>query len=213
MLRRLLRKFKQIAASDNQVISGGSVTFGITTGENPKIGRPRRIEGAQYMKFGDNCQLGANAWISAYDTYGPSKQKFNPQIIFGNNVFIGDYATITCINKVILEDHVEISDFLYISDNLHSITPEEGIPIRDRRLISRGYVKIGAYTGVGINCAILPGVTLGKHCVVGAHSVVTKSFPDYSVIMGNPAVLLKTFDPQTKKWVFPKKEQQQNQEA
>ncbi|MBI3883108.1 MAG: acyltransferase [Sphingobacteriales bacterium] len=178
--------------------------FGVKTGVGTTIGKPRRpIDGKEYISLGDNSYIGPDCWLAAYDAYEYSQQKFTPQITIGNNVFIGSYSSITSINKIIIEEGVETADFLYISDHTHSIIPEEGVPIRKRRLISRGYVKIGAYTGIGINVAILPGVTLGKYCIVGAYSVVTKSFPDYSLISGNPAVLVKTYCVEKKKWLSP----------
>lgn len=55
-----------------------------------------------------------------------------------------------------------------------------------------GPVEIGDHSWIGANAVIMPNVTLGKYCVVAANSFVNKSFPDFSVVGGNPAKLLKT---------------------
>lgn len=56
-------------------------------------------------------------------------------------------------------------------------------------------VRIGDYCWIGMNTMILPGVVLGPRTIVGAGSVVTKSFPDgFCVICGNPAKLIRTLD-------------------
>jgi acetyltransferase-like isoleucine patch superfamily enzyme len=47
----------------------------------------------------------------------------------------------------------------------------------------------------------LPGVTLGAHCIVGTRSVVTRSFPAYSLLVGNPARCVKIYDPASSTWV------------
>lgn len=177
--------------------------FEVKRGENTIIGPCRRLEGAKYITFGKNCLVGANGWFGAYDYYANSQQTFSPCIEIGDNVFIGDNAIITAVNKVIIEEGVEISHDVYISDHVHSNTPEEGIPLTKRRLVSRGYVKIGAYTGVGLRSVISQGVTLGKYCFVTPNSVVTRSFPDYSMVRGNPAILIKVFSKEKNKWEDP----------
>jgi acetyltransferase-like isoleucine patch superfamily enzyme len=52
---------------------------------------------------------------------------------------------------------------------------------------TRGAVRIGAYTFVGAGSSVLPGVNVGKGCLIGAGSLVTKDVPDYSIVVGSPA--------------------------
>lgn len=54
----------------------------------------------------------------------------------------------------------------------------------------RGPVEIGEYTFIGAQSVILPDVNIGKGCIVGAKSMVTKSIPDYSIVSGNPAEII-----------------------
>ncbi|MFM9138588.1 MAG: acyltransferase, partial [Actinomycetota bacterium] len=52
-------------------------------------------------------------------------------------------------------------------------------------------VRIGAGSWLGHGVVVLPGVTIGKHVAVGAHSVVTKDLPDFCVAVGNPARIIR----------------------
>ena len=54
-------------------------------------------------------------------------------------------------------------------------------------------IKKGAW--VGADSTILPGVTVGKYAIVGSDSVVTKDVPDYAVVVGNPAKVIKYLEP------------------
>ena len=57
----------------------------------------------------------------------------------------------------------------------------------DSKLDHFGKIKIGDYSYIGERCMIMPGVTIGKRCIVGGGSVVTKSVPDGCMVAGNPA--------------------------
>ena len=58
--------------------------------------------------------------------------------------------------------------------------------------VFKGKIKVGDGSWIGDNVTFLPGSGVGKGCVVGAGSVVTKEFDDFSVIAGNPAILIRT---------------------
>ena len=66
--------------------------------------------------------------------------------------------------------------------------------------ITTSPIHIGEHTIIGANVIVLPGVNIGKHCFIGAGCVVTKDIPDYCVTVGNPARIIKQFNPQTQMW-------------
>lgn len=59
--------------------------------------------------------------------------------------------------------------------------------------LTKKEIIIGDHSWIGASSIIMPGVTLGKFCVVAANSFVTNSFPDYSIVGGSPAKLIRTF--------------------
>ena len=68
------------------------------------------------------------------------------------------------------------------------------------RGISLGGEQIGDETWIGIHASIIGPVKIGKHCVIGANSVVTHDIPDYSVVVGNPGKIVKKCDCEKKLW-------------
>ena len=86
---------------------------------------------------------------------------------------------------------IHIGKGCYIADNVGIITTNHDIYNLKKHVDGKA-VYIGDFSWVGMNSMILPGVILGDHTIVGAGSVVTKSFPEgYCVIAGNPAKIIK----------------------
>ncbi|MFU1993390.1 acyltransferase [Priestia megaterium] len=92
---------------------------------------------------------------------------------------------------------IEIGDNVRITYGVKFITHDGGIYVlRNLGLADKGAVygkiRIGDNTFIGNDVIILPGVTIGSNCVIGAGSVITRSIPDNSVAAGVPAKPLRT---------------------
>ena len=87
---------------------------------------------------------------------------------------------------------ITIEDDVMIAANVSLITNNHDVYDRPVLLCKPVHIKQGAW--IGANATILPGVTVGKYAVVAAGSIVTKDVPDYTVVAGNPAKVIKELD-------------------
>lgn len=103
----------------------------------------------------------------------------------GNDCFISTKNWPTEAYLVEVGDHVRIAGntSFFTHGGIYTIRKYYNDPNLDRF----GKIKIGDYTSIGENCIINPGVSIGKCCIVGGGSVVTKSIPDGCMVGGNPA--------------------------
>ncbi len=109
------------------------------------------------------------------------------------DVVIGEYTRIgihnTIIGPVCIGSHVNLAQGITVSALNHNFV--DSSKRIDEQGISTKPVVIGDDVWIGANAVILPGVTIGKHCVVAAGAVVTKDVPDNSLVGGVPAKILK----------------------
>ena len=135
-------------------------------------------------------------------------EKETGNISIGERVFIGGGTTFICIEQINISDDVMFSwGCTVIDNNAHSlVSAERKNDVLDwKKGVEQN--KVGAYKNwsvvksapiivkskawIGFNVILLKGVTIGEGAVVGAGSVVTKDVPDYAVVAGNPARIIK----------------------
>lgn len=128
--------------------------------------------------------------------YCVNRTGINPTLKIGKCANIGELNHITCINSIEIGDGLLTGKYVTITDNSHGdgSTQERLIPPYDRPLFSKGPVRIGNNVWIGDKATILPGVCIGDNVIIGANSVVTKDVPDYVVVVGNPARIIKKYE-------------------
>ena len=109
------------------------------------------------------------------------------------DVVIGDYTRIgihcTVIGPVSIGSHVNLAQGIVVTALNHNF--EDATKRIDQQGVSTKPVVIGDDVWIGANAVILPGVTIGRHVVVAAGAVVTKDVPEYSIVAGVPAKVIK----------------------
>jgi acetyltransferase-like isoleucine patch superfamily enzyme len=101
---------------------------------------------------------------------------------------------ITAKRRIAIGRHVLFSNNVFICDHLHAFD-DLGTPVMRQGATEARPVEIGEGTWLGINVVVMPGVRVGRHCVIGANSVVTHDVPDFGVAVGAPARLVRSLAP------------------
>lgn len=162
-------------------------------GEKSRIFKPLKITNPKYMTLKSRVVINKYSWLL---TIQINEKK--PELIFDDDVIIGHFNHITCVNRVYIGKNVLTADRVYITDNYHGYE-DINMPISKQPVKSKGEVIIGDETWIGDNVSII-SCKIGKHCIIGANSVVNRDIPDYCIAAGAPAKIVKRYNFQSKKW-------------
>ncbi|HJD15959.1 MAG TPA: acyltransferase [Candidatus Enterococcus stercoripullorum] len=154
------------------------------------IGKPCFIEGAKRIHIGSKTRIFPGIRMEAHG---------NGKISIGDNCAIEQNVHLTAAdNALVIEDNVTILANSFITninhnyENISCSVLEQGFNVKNTR--------IGEGCFIGHGAAIQAGTILGKHCIVGTNSVVKGEFPDYCVIVGAPAKIIKVYNKDSEKW-------------
>ncbi len=117
---------------------------------------------------------------------------FGNRVRFGKGVFINHSAILSASGGIEFEDGVMVAPGVRIATINHDMNERHSI-------YTYGKVTIKKNAWIGMNATICPGVTIGKYAVVAAGAVVVKDVPDYAVVAGVPAKIIRYQDPAEQK--------------
>jgi acetyltransferase-like isoleucine patch superfamily enzyme len=156
---------------------------------------------AHRIKLGNSVRIMKDVCL---DILAPPEQNGEPIVAIDDNVGIGPCCHISAKNHIHLERDIIIAQSSIISDHIH--TPGDSTPPnRELGGSEGGRIRIGQGSWIGSGVAIVctrGELVLGRNCVVAANALVTRSFPPYSVIIGNPGRVIRRFDPAKNAWVI-----------
>ncbi len=164
------------------------------------IRRPVYIRGKRNINFGIDLTTGVALRIDAF-----SNIKNHKTLILGNHIELNDYVHIGAVEKIEIGNNVLIASKVFITDHNHGSYGFNNIhdnpnTLPNDRTIYSSPVKIEDNVWIGEFVSVLPGVTIGKGSIIGAMSVVSKSIPPFSIAVGIPAKVIKSFNFETGKW-------------
>jgi acetyltransferase-like isoleucine patch superfamily enzyme len=145
---------------------------GITIRSNVSIRHPETIE------FGDGVWIGEQTVIHG---------RFDGHCVIGAGTWIGPHSYMDA-RDLVLGEQVGWGPGAKVLGSMHT-----GVPVEEPIIatpLAVGPVRIGAWADIGVNATLLPGVTLGQGCIIGAGAVVTRDVAAFVKVAGVPARVL-----------------------
>jgi acetyltransferase-like isoleucine patch superfamily enzyme len=159
---------------------------------------PIVVRGKRYIDFGYNLTTGRQCQIEVNGVHD------HVCLCFGKNINIGNNVRIQCAEKISIGDNVLMGSRITIIDNSHGSysgeVQDNPSSEPDKRMLKTENISIGNNVWIGDGVVIQSGVKIGDGCVIAANSVVTKSFPDSTMLAGVPANAIKVFNDESMKW-------------
>lgn len=135
---------------------------------------------------GDKCtniRIGSSTFID-----------YPENLIIANNVYIGHHNFIEASNRIQIDEGCQITSFISItthsSHNSIRLYGNQYSNVKNHIGYIKGAISIGKFCFVGPHVTIMPDTIIGEGCVVAAYSFVKGNFPPFSLISGNPAIVI-----------------------
>lgn len=165
-------------------VSGAFESFG----KRSVISVPVRLSGVHRISIGSGVGLGPGCWLQTLDPPGGGR----PRLAIGDGVVSSGGTVLSAAREVVVERGVLFARNVYVGDHIHEYR-DAGVAVQLQPLAKLAPIRIGEGAWLGQNVVVCPGVTIGRGSVIGANSVVTVSVPEFSLAVGAPARVVRTF--------------------
>ncbi len=168
--------------------------FGKDAGFQP----PVTVIGRDRVSLGDGTFFHSGAWLSVVDEH--NGRRYDPKLTIGDRCLFARNVWISCVGEITIGDEVLVGDGVLITDTYHEYQdPDTAIMLQPMAPPKPVHVGDGALLNTG--CVITAGVTIGARAFVAANAVVTTDVPPNTVVVGNPARAIRTYDRAAGAWV------------
>jgi acetyltransferase-like isoleucine patch superfamily enzyme len=159
------------------------------------------VDGAKYISMGDRVWLQRGAWLSVplFEMDNVEKRAY---LVIGEGTRIGPNCTISAANKIHIGKNVLFGPNVTIVDHMHQYINVHQ-PVSHQGILGKGEIIMEDDSWIGVNVTIYAHnkkIIIGKGSVIAANSVIRNNVEPYSVVSGNPARLIKKYDPATNRW-------------
>ena len=165
----------------------GADRFG-TLGEGSIVNPPAMILGHERIHVGEDVRILPRAFLSVGGEREGDCE--DARLVIGDRVRIGFDMVIACCGSIAIGDDVLTADRVFIGDTYHEYR-DVTRPIAHQGAHPPQPVSIGRGAFLGVGCTVLQGVEVGEGAFVGAGAVVTRDVPPFSVVVGNPARVIR----------------------
>jgi carbonic anhydrase/acetyltransferase-like protein (isoleucine patch superfamily) len=151
--------------------------------------------------IGDSVYIARDTWLNVPEPGADDP----PSILLEDGCRIGRRCMISAKNLVRIGTDVILGPSVLIADHSHEFSNMD-LPIHAQGLTAGGTVLIERNCWVGYGAAIIctsGNLSIGRNSVIGANSVVTHSVPQFSVVVGNPAKIVRQYDSESRDWARP----------
>ena len=172
---------------------------GVVFGRNMTIRHPKKIAIGDNVIFDDNTVLDAKGQSNSGITIGHNVVVGRNTVLSckGGDITIDDFTNIGSSNTILSESIVSIGKYVFTAGHVYMVAggnhtfERRDVPIWHQPSESKGGIIIEDDVWIAASCTLVDGVKIRKGSILGAASLAHRKYPSYSILLGNPAVVVK----------------------